>query len=47
LIFSDISKRQNKDFLKRGIPGMPGMDRPHEKKEGEPYSIIDLMMKPL
>lgn len=47
LIFSDISKRQNRDFLKRGIPGMPGMDGPQEKKEGEPYSIIDLMMKPL
>lgn len=47
LIFSDISRKQNKDFLKRGIPGMPGMDKPQLRKEGEPYSIMDLMMKPL
>ena len=43
MIFSDVSKRANKEFLRKGIPGMNKEIK--EKKESDPFSIMDLMMK--
>ena len=42
MIFGEVSKRANKEMLKSALPGM-GPKK--ERKEGEPYSIMDLMMK--
>ena len=43
MIFSEFSKRANKEFAKKAIPGF-GDNNP-TKGENEPYSIMDLMMK--
>jgi uncharacterized protein len=43
LIFKDIYNRQKNDLIKNGIPGMNREE--HTRKEGEPYSIMDLMSK--
>ncbi len=42
IIFGEVSKRANKEFAKNAIPGMGGVK---ERKEGDPFSIMDLMMK--
>ena len=40
-IFEEVSARANKEFLKSAIPGMSA-----KKEENDPFSIMDLMMKP-
>lgn len=42
MIFEEVSKRANKEFAKSALLGM---GKPTVKKEGEPFSIMDLMMK--
>ncbi|MDL2246252.1 TIGR04083 family peptide-modifying radical SAM enzyme [Methanobrevibacter sp. OttesenSCG-928-K11] len=42
MIFEEVSKRANKEFLKSAIPGMSSS----KKEDDNPYSIMDLMMKP-
>ena len=43
MIFSEVSKRMNKEFARSAIPGF-GEAKP--RKEGDPFSIMDLAMKP-
>ncbi len=45
LIFRNMADRQKEEFMKNGIPGMPGSRAPGERKEGEPFTIMDLMTK--
>ena len=42
MIFGEVSKRMNKEFAKSAF----GMGAPAPRKEGEPFSIMDLAMKP-
>ena len=42
MIFDEVSKRANKEFARNAIPGLA---KPKEKTEDNPYSIMDLMMK--
>ena len=42
MIFDEVSKRMNKEFAKSAIPGFGS---PTPKKEGDPFSIMDLAMK--
>ena len=42
MIFDEVSKRANKEFARNAIPGLA---KPKEKTEDDPYSIMDLMMK--
>ena len=42
MIFGEVSKRMNKEFAKSAF----GMGAPAPKKEGDPFSIMDLAMKP-
>ena len=41
IIFDEVSKRANKEFAKNAF----GMGNVQNKKEGDPFSIMDLMMK--
>ena len=43
MIFGEVSKRMNKEFAKNAIPGLAPSG---PKSEDEPFSIMDLMMKP-
>ena len=42
MIFDDVSKRMNEEFVKSAILGFGS---PTPKKEGDPFSIMDLAMK--
>ena len=42
MIFGEVSKRMNKEFAKSAF----GMGGPTQRKEGDPFSIMDLAMKP-
>lgn len=42
MIFSEVSQRMNKEFSKSLITGFKP---PSAKKEGEAFSIMDLIMK--
>lgn len=41
IIFDEVSKRANKEFAKNAF----GMGKVQKRKEGDPFSIMDLMMK--
>lgn len=43
MIFSEVSKRMNKEFAKSAVPGF---STPNIKNKDVPFSIMDLMMKP-
>ena len=43
MIFGEVSKRMNKEFMKNAIPGL---QERKIKEENEPFSIMDLAMKP-
>ena len=43
MIFGEVSKRMNKEFAKSAIPGF---SKPNSKKDTDPFSIMDLAMKP-
>ena len=43
MIFGEVSKRMNKEFAKSAIPGF---GKVNPKKEDDPFSIMDLAMKP-
>jgi uncharacterized protein len=41
MIFDEVSKRMNKEFAKSAF----GLGAPAQRKEGDPFSIMDLAMK--
>ena len=43
MIFGEVSKKANEDFKKNAMAAFGGA--PRVRKEGEPFSIMDLMTK--